>query len=73
MFARAVAVACLTAGYWIALLVAGLFGLLTLVQYVRGDAFARPGFTLGSAVVALGIAAACRFARKKFSAIAVDE
>jgi hypothetical protein len=73
MFARAVAVACLTAGYWIALLVAGLFALLTVVQYVRGDPFARPGFTMVSAVLALVVAAACHFAHKKFSAIAADE
>ena len=73
MIARTVAVACLTAGFWISVLTAGLFALLTLVQYIRGDEFARPGVTISATVGAAIIAAACWFAREKFSSIGTDQ
>ena len=73
MIARTVAVACLTAGFWISVLTGGLFALLTVVQYVRGDEFARPAVTIGATLAAAIIAIACWVAREKFSSIGTDQ
>lgn len=66
LFARSVAVACLTVMKALCWFTGALLLLLTLVQYVRGDVDARPDVTTmtGSVFVVVGIA--CGWFSRRF-------
>ncbi len=64
IFARAMAVACLTVMKALAWFTSVMLLLLTLVQYLRGDETARPLLNVGiAAVFAITALAAARFAQ----------
>lgn len=60
IFARSITIACLTVMKALCWLTAALLMLLTVVQFARGDADARPVMTLatGATFLALGFASA---------------
>jgi hypothetical protein len=66
IFARSVAVACLTVMKALCLFTGVLLLALTVVQYVRGDADARPYVTIATGLVFAGIGFASGWGAKRF-------
>jgi hypothetical protein len=66
IFARAMAVACLTVMKALLWFTGALLLLLTIVQHFRGDVYARPMVTMMTGLVAAGLGFACAFAAKWF-------
>ncbi|MCU0832761.1 MAG: hypothetical protein MUC58_14885 [Rhizobiaceae bacterium] len=65
-FARSMAIACLTVMRALCWITGGLLLLLTLVQFVRGDADARPVMTLVSGLVFAGCGLAAAWGARRF-------
>ena len=70
IFARAMAIACLTVMKVMCWFVGALLVVLTAVQFMRGEIDARPMVTLGSALVFAALGAGSGWIGAKFQAAA---
>ncbi|MGL4439369.1 MAG: hypothetical protein ACRCUE_08865 [Bosea sp. (in: a-proteobacteria)] len=68
IFARSMAIACLTVMKAMCWFTGSLLLLLTVVQYVRGDVDAQPYTTVITGVVFIAIGFASRWGAKRFEA-----
>jgi hypothetical protein len=66
IFARSMAVACLTVMKALCFFTAALLLALTVVQYLRGDLDARPAATVGAGLFFVGIAYASAWGARRF-------